>query len=274
MRHIRVVSIAIVCALFVSICAGQKLVKKLSNQDVIDMVSLGLSDDVVIEKIRTAAATDFDTSIEALKTLKAAKVSDSIIRVMINPRTSFDAQTSPASAASNGSSPMGSAADSGLPEDPGMFLEGPNGFTNIIGQTIAFSRSGSKFASAMTYGIKAQHRNAQISGAHAHTVTNSTPIFVFIPSQHETENGVTVADLVLVTLDVRGDRRQIELGAAGAARESSGITLTHQVDTVKSQRASHKYEVKPAQPLKKGEYAFYLARSEGLPAMLYDFSVE
>src|ERR1019366_2106776 len=57
----------------------------MTNQDVIDMVSLGLPDDVIIEKIQTVAGTDFDTSVPGLRALKAGRVSDSVIRVMINP---------------------------------------------------------------------------------------------------------------------------------------------------------------------------------------------
>jgi hypothetical protein len=45
---------------------------------VIDMVSLGSSDDVIIEKIHATQAKDFDTSLPVLRTLKAAKVSDAV----------------------------------------------------------------------------------------------------------------------------------------------------------------------------------------------------
>lgn len=51
-------------------------------------------------------------------------------------------------------------------------------------------------------------------------------------------------------------------------------TVPCQIGAQKSLRAPHKYQIKPAQPLDKGEYAFYLERGEGLPAMLYDFSVQ
>jgi hypothetical protein len=42
---------------------------------VIAMASLGLSDGVIIEKIRSTAATKFDTSLEGLGALKASKLS-------------------------------------------------------------------------------------------------------------------------------------------------------------------------------------------------------
>src|SRR5579862_2674947 len=62
--------------------------KRLTNQDIISMTSLGLSDDVIIAKIRSATGADasrFDTSVDGLKALKAANVSDAVIKVMINP---------------------------------------------------------------------------------------------------------------------------------------------------------------------------------------------
>ncbi|WP_433966395.1 hypothetical protein [Tunturiibacter gelidiferens] len=67
---------------------SQQLGKRITNKDVIDMASLGLSDDIIIAKIRSAAAggtLQFDTSVDGLKELKAAKVSDEVIKVMINP---------------------------------------------------------------------------------------------------------------------------------------------------------------------------------------------
>ena len=66
------------------------LSRRLTNQDIISMVELGLSEDVVIAKIRSMSATgadtvSFDTSIEGMKALKGANVPDSVIKVMINP---------------------------------------------------------------------------------------------------------------------------------------------------------------------------------------------
>src|SRR5216683_6074246 len=70
---------------------------KLSNQDILDMVSMGLGDDVILEKIRTSPETGFATDLESLKALKAAHVSDPVIRAMINPKAA-GAATSPATA--------------------------------------------------------------------------------------------------------------------------------------------------------------------------------
>ena len=87
MRKISCLAIFL-CALLASSAWSQELAKRLTNQDIIDMVNLGLSDDVIIAKIRSANGADavkFDTSVEGLKALKAANVSDDVIKVMINP---------------------------------------------------------------------------------------------------------------------------------------------------------------------------------------------
>jgi len=75
--------------LFALLCsaslAGQSAAKPLTDQDIKDLVAVGLSSDVILDKIHAAEATNFDTSVEALKSLKAANVPDAVIRVMINP---------------------------------------------------------------------------------------------------------------------------------------------------------------------------------------------
>jgi cobalamin biosynthesis Co2+ chelatase CbiK len=63
--------------------AAQQLSKRLSNQDVMEMVALGLSDSVIVDKIHATEETDFDTGIAALRAFKAAGVSDAVIRAMI-----------------------------------------------------------------------------------------------------------------------------------------------------------------------------------------------
>ena len=55
------------------------LARRLTNQDIISMVELGLSEDVVIAKIRSMSAMgpdtiSFDTSVEGMKALKSANV--------------------------------------------------------------------------------------------------------------------------------------------------------------------------------------------------------
>jgi|HubBroStandDraft_6_1064221.scaffolds.fasta_scaffold526896_1 hypothetical protein len=84
----RFVETWLVIASLLTVATTQVQTKPLSNDDVTQMVALGIGDDVIIDKIRSAAATNFDTSIDGLKALKAAKVSDAVLKAMINSRGS------------------------------------------------------------------------------------------------------------------------------------------------------------------------------------------
>jgi hypothetical protein len=83
--------------------AAQGSKNTLTNQDVIDLVKTGLSDDIVVAKIKNSPC-QFDTSTAALKDLKAAGVSGSVILAMVQapgnpaaPAGTADAKTSAAS---------------------------------------------------------------------------------------------------------------------------------------------------------------------------------
>lgn len=161
-----------------------------------------------------------------------------------------------------------------IPKAPGMYVV-IKGHNQIIrGQPVTFKRTGSLLVSRVTLGIKAAHGNIQLPGRHAQTVAGTRPVFFFIPTSREAANGITGGDPILAKLKVEGDRRQIEVGAVGTMRGSSGISITHQLEVLRSEPSPGKYELKPADRLKVGEYAFYLQRGEGLPPMLFDFSVQ
>src|SRR5260370_11018978 len=157
-----------VCTLAASMCLGQQAVKKMTNEDITAMVSLGLTDEVIIDKVHAAGATDFDTSITGLTALKQAKVSDAVIRAMINPHPSAvnsavsTGQTPPAN--TNPDDPA-SAHDAGIY----MYAATKDGVHMVILEPTVYSqgKSGGVFKSAMTYGIAKMKWKAIVRGAHA-----------------------------------------------------------------------------------------------------------
>ncbi len=64
--------------------------KPLTNEDIIDLAGLGLSDDVILAKIKASRSIKFDTTVEAMKTLKAAHVSDAVLKEMISGNNASD----------------------------------------------------------------------------------------------------------------------------------------------------------------------------------------
>jgi hypothetical protein len=160
-----------------------------------------------------------------------------------------------------------------VPSDAGMYVQTAMGFDKVLGQIVSFRRSGSLLVSKITLRIKTSKENVQLLGAHAETVIEGKPVFYFVPPKQESEAGVNAGDLVLIRLEEKPERRQFEVGAQGAWRSSSGISITHQIQLFRSEVKSGVYMITPAGELGKGEYALYLARGEGMQPYVYDFSV-
>ena len=64
----------------------QATVKPLTNVDVLAMLSAGFSQEIVVAKI-AASACEFDTSLTALKALKASNVPDAVVLAMVQAPT-------------------------------------------------------------------------------------------------------------------------------------------------------------------------------------------
>ncbi len=165
-------------------------------------------------------------------------------------------------------------AAAALPTDPGMYLQSGGDFTKIIGQIAQFTRTGSRLVSHATVGIKAAKANIQLPGPHAQTVVSPQPVFYFIPPKQAAAAGVNAGDFILIRLEEKPQRRQFEIAAAGLFRASSGISLTHQIQILRSEPQPGIYVITPATELDRGEYALYLARGEGMAAYVYDFGVQ
>ena len=108
--------------------------------------------------------------------------------------------------------PRAQSGQDALPSDPGMYVENADGFTKIIGQIVEFKRTGSRLASTLTAGIKSSKVNIQLLGPHAQTFTSSRPAFYFVPPRQEADAGVNAGDLILVRLEEKAHRRQLEIG--------------------------------------------------------------
>jgi len=165
-------------------------------------------------------------------------------------------------------------ASENMPIESGMYLSTTSGYTKILGQIIDFRRSGSLLASDATLHLKSAKENVQLLGPHAQTITSSTPEFYFIPTKQEADAGVNAGDFILVHLEEKKERRQVEIGAQGVGRASKGIALTHQIQVFRSEVKPGVYKIAPAMTLSRGEYGLYLSRGEGMAPYIYDFSVQ
>jgi hypothetical protein len=260
---------------------SQQLSTRITNQDVIDMAGLGLSDDVIIAKIRSASAgatLQFDTSVKGLKELKAAKVSDDVIKVMINPAP-------PAGPIVVAAAPMSN--DPNLPPpEVGVYWKNGSAFTRIEGQVISQAKVGGKAGSMFTYGMRNEHWDAYLDDPQSkNVVSDHLPVFyIYVP------DGAGAADFKLISLEKKGNRREFQIGSfGGITGGKSGVKRDKEIAFTAEHAGIRTYKLKLSADMKPGEYAFFMgtgqqatmaggssggARSGGAAAgRVYDFRI-
>jgi hypothetical protein len=233
----------------------QDMAKRLTNQDIMDLVRLGISDDVVIAKIRSMNGADslkFDTSVDGLKALKAANVSDAVIKVMINPTPP------PVIASPPGAAPV--VADPNLPpQEVGVYWKDGPTFVFIGGEALSQAKAGGRAASFFTEGMKAQHWDAVLNGPTSrYRVKDRHPVFYFYVPE-----GVSADDFVLLKLNRKGNRREFQIGTfGGMGAGKSGIKRSKELSFEPQHVAIRTYRVTLGSELKPGEYAFFMGTSQ------------
>lgn len=230
--------------------------KRLTNQDVISMVQMGLSEDVIITKIRGMGAADpgslsFDTGIDGLRALKDAKVPDSVIKVMISPGP-------PPATVVAAAAPM--TIDPNLPPpEVGVYWKDGAKFVLIQGRALTNMKAGGKAGSIFTYGLRNQHWDGFVEGPTSpNLVKEHRPIFyLYVP------DGADSSDYVLVKLNKKGDRREFQVGSfGGISGGKSGVKRDKEVAFQSEHVGIRTYKLTLDADLKPGEYAFFMGTGQ------------
>jgi hypothetical protein len=244
--------------ILVSCVAGaQQMSHRMTNQDVIDMVALGLSDEVIITKIHSAAKPEdlaFDTSTEGLKTLKAGRVSDAVLKVMINP-----APTPPAMVAAPGAT-VAVANDPNLPpQEVGVYWKDGYSFMRVEGEILSQAKVGGRAGSMFTYGLRAEHWDAYVNGPTSkNRVKERRPLFYFYVPE-----GASASDFILIKLEKKGNRREFQVGSfGGVTGGKSGVKRDKEVSFKSDHVAVRTYRITLDEDLKPGEYAFFMGTGQ------------
>ncbi len=269
-------AVAVAVVVLLAVSGAQELTKRLNNNDIIEMVKMGLTDDVIIEKIRSSPETQFDTSLDAMTALKAANVSADVMRAMINPHPTAAA----AAPATNGAAP---ARDPHLPPDEvGIYWYDGTKFVFVEGQTVSNAKIGGRTAHYFSYGIASKKWNAQIPGAESkNKVKDMEPMFYFYAPENSGP-----ADLVLVKLDKKSDHRQWEVGSIGGWGGGKAGTKESSRQGFEYERvAPRTYKLTLVKGLQPGEYGLFLQTGSSIAGTghdqvsgatngrIYDFSI-
>ena len=248
------------CLLVASPALGQQeasFQKRFTNQDIIDMAKLGLSEDVIIAKIRAATASNpesvrLDTSIEALGSLKAANVPDSVIKVMINP-------TPPPAAVVAGANPM--TMDPNLPPpEVGVYWKNGGKFILVEGRAVTNTKTGGKAGSFFTNGLRNQHWDATIEGPISkNLVRDHHPTFYLYVNE-----GTDSSDYTLLRLNKKSDHREFQIGSfGGITGGKSGVKQDKEVRISSEHVGIRMYKLTLDGDLKAGEYGFFMGTGQG-----------
>ena len=230
--------------------------RRLTNQDVVAMVSAGISEDVILAKIRTTSAsgggaTNFDTSVDGLKALKAANVPDAVVKAMIDPTPATPTVVSVAGAAT--------LSPNLPPPEVGLYWKDGGNFVLIQGQAISQSKVGGKAGNVLTYGLKHVHWDAFLNGTtSSNRVRELRPIFyVYVP------DGASAADYVLLKLTKKGDRREFQIGTFGGwLGGTSGVERDKELPFKADHVGIRIYKLSLNSALKPGEYAFFMGTGQ------------
>jgi hypothetical protein len=252
----------------------QQLSHRLTNQDIIDMTALGLSDEVIITKIRSATKPEdlaFDTSTAGLRALKAGRVSDEVIKVMINPATAT-LPTPPAAAPAPATvapppavvAPNPAAANVGTdpnlpPAEVGVYWKDGYTFQRVEGQIVSQAKVGGRAGSMFSYGMRSEHWDAYVNGTTSRNrVSERRPLFYFyVP------DGASAADFILLKLEKKGNRREFQIGSfGGVTGGKSGVKRDKEVPFKADHVAVRTYRIALDEDLKPGEYGFFMGTGQ------------
>lgn len=214
----------------------------ITNARVVEMTKMGLDDDIVIAKIKNGVCK-FDLGDSDLLDLKKAGVSSKVVAAMLE-----------ASAITTTKVMIDNKA--------------------IEMHTLGQAKVGGRLGSAFTYGIKSVKSKAYLQGAHSSVVVGLKPTI-----ELELPKGDTIDNYILVEMDGKGDRRELEVGSAGGiVGGKSGVRAEAIRKTAAIPLGGTKFKLSLDKPLEKGEYIVYIVGSadhiKGIYGKGFDFTVE
>lgn len=246
---------ALVVLLVVTSVGAQEV---LSNDSVIAMKKAGLSDAVILAKIRSSQAK-FDTSTQALVALKQAGVPDAVIEAMV----AHAGPARPGAAPSTAAVPRGSAAGPAQGREAifhvrsGQYVEMTPAIASVETNFQVFSSK----SELVLKGRKASYR-----------VEDRQPIFFSAWAPNE-------APLVRLKPGDKHDDRNLKFSSGAfmpyGGTQKTGVRSEDIIDVESEKDPAGLYRLKPREPLKAGEYGFIITSGfGGGGGKIYDFGID
>jgi hypothetical protein len=261
----------------------------LTNDEVINLSKAGLSNSIIVDKIRTSKSK-FDLSTDGLIKLKKAGISDDIVGAMLAAKTGTSATTTTATTTAGNSS--GDPNDPMSPHGYGLYLyeekDGVRKMTQLAPNVSAQNRTGGGFTAAVTpFGLGKRKTKANLPGTTANLqLKEANPVFYFYLDVKSgglnTASGIpsTPSEFALVRFNVRDDNREVTIAKSNAYSSKGGLSDEYVVNYMAQDLGNGIFKVTPKTSLTNGEYGFYLLNSgnsnasAAIGSKFFDFGVK
>jgi hypothetical protein len=258
-HRLRLTLVLAVAALTLFTATSLTAQEVLTNDSLVALKKAGLSDSIIISKIRSSQ-TKFDTSTKGLIGLKNAGISDQVIEAVVNAGSGATAP--PAAAAP---APPAAAAAPAAARESILLLVGGK-YVELAPSNAALEFSNSMFDSKselVLQGRKAKYR-----------IADKKPVFYSTWSAND-------APLVRLKPGSDHDDRNLKISSGSFAPFGGsvkyGVRSEDKVDMEAAEKdARGLYKLTPKEPLKPGEYGFVLnyGMATGASGRVYDFGVD
>ena len=260
-RRLRLTFVLAVAALTLVTATSLTAQEVLTNESLIALKKAGLSDSIIVSKIR-ASQTKFDVSTKGLIGLKNAGMSDQVIEAVVNAGSASTAP--PAAAAAAPAAPAAAATPAAARESIVQLIGGKSVELVPANASLEFSSGFFDSKSELVLrGRKAQYR-----------IADKKPVFYSTWSAND-------APLVRLKPGSDHDDRNLKISSGSYAPFGGsikyGVRSEDKVDMEAADRdARGLYKLIPKEPLKPGEYGFVLTygMAAGASGRVYDFGVD
>jgi len=203
----------------------------LTNESVIQLIKVGIDEDLIISKIRDSRH-NFDLSVQGMVALKEGGVSDRLMHFLMDPSKPPEIKTSaePVRPAASPEPPPivkeppqaaeapAPKTEPELPAEAGVYVRAANKWVEIQPEVVIWQTGGmlKRFATA---GIVQGDVNGKIKGTHSGNVVRTPLEFLIVATE-----GVTITDYQLLRLREQRDSREFRTVTGGIFSSSGGAT--------------------------------------------------
>lgn len=254
-----------------TVCIFAQQKEKLTNETILEMVSLGFADEVIIQKIQ-ASECSFQTGLSDLKVLKEKNISGPVMAAMIAAHDkTIEAQQSV------------------LDSRTGIFYKDASGDDVKLMPTVFSKTKTRTLAAGLTYGIASGKIKSLLDAPSSATkIARDSVKFIFYfkpfnDTQHQATDwwfraATSPKEFVLVRLKAKRSERELETGKANVwVGSEAGVNDKSVVDFDILTNGEGCFTVIPKTLMEPGEYCFYykgtIPQGGFTNQSVFDFSV-